>query len=141
MDPLERLAATVTATALAVPFVQMSGVVREVAPTHCRVRGLSSLVKLGDRVRLTSHGQEMLGEVVRVDESDAVVKPFDTRFAVGIGMLAALAGETYLCPHPSWKGRVVNALGAPIDDAGPLAPGDEAVAVDMAPPPPWRASA
>jgi flagellum-specific ATP synthase len=135
MDRLARLAAAIETTAAELPFVQVGGIVSEVAPTHYRVRGLSNVVKLGDRVRLHARPRMALGEVVRVTEGDIVVKPFDTRFAVGIGMVAELAGEMFLAPTPAWKGRVVNALGEAIDEAGPLPRGEKTVRIDMAPPP------
>ena len=33
-------------------------------------------------------------------------------------MVARLIGTMHLNPAPDWKGRVVNALGEPIDDRG-----------------------
>ncbi len=134
MNSLERLAAKVEAANIELPFVQLGGVVREVAPTHHRVRGLSAVVKLGDRVRLDDGKRSAIGEVVRVDEAEATIKPFDSRFAVGIGMVARLIGAMHLSPSPYWKGRVVNALGEPIDDRGPLTRGEASVLIDRAPP-------
>jgi flagellum-specific ATP synthase len=135
MNSLERLAARVEAAEIELPFVELGGIVREVAPTHYRVRGLSAVVKLGDRVRLDEGKRSTIGEVVRVDEADATVKPFDSRFAVGIGMVARLIGTMHLNPTPYWKGRVVNALGEPIDDRGPLARSEIAILIDRPPPP------
>ncbi len=134
MNSLERLAAKVGTAGIELPFVQLGGVVREVAPTHYRVRGLSAVVKLGDRVRLDDGQGSTIGEVVRVDEKEATIKPFDSRFAVGIGMVARITGAMHLNPSPYWKGRVVNALGEPIDDRGPMARGEASVLIDRAPP-------
>ncbi|HZP19789.1 MAG TPA: flagellar protein export ATPase FliI [Bauldia sp.] len=135
MDRLEALARAVETSLADLEFVEVSGTVREVSPTSYRVSGLSALVKLGDRVSLRTRGQNTLGEVVRVDEAGATVKPFDTRFPVGIGMAAHLHGPMQLRPAPSWKGRVINALGEPIDGLGGLARGNRPVALDAAPPP------
>ncbi|KAB2875233.1 MAG: flagellum-specific ATP synthase FliI, partial [Bauldia sp.] len=79
MRRLARLGAAIDAAMLEQPFLRVSGVVREVAPTHYRVVGLSSVVKLGDRVSLAVGGRATIGEVVRVDESAATIKPFDDR--------------------------------------------------------------
>ena len=135
MNRLERLAKAVTAAGVEVPFVELGGVVREVAPTHYRVRGISQVVKLGDRVRLDAGGRFAIGEVVRVDEAEATIKPFDSRFAVGIGMVARITGAMHLSPSPEWKGRVIDALGEPIDSLGPLPRGERPVPIDVAPPP------
>ena len=39
-----------------------------------------------------------------------------------------------LKPHRSWKGRVINALGVPVDGLGPLQEGPRSVAIDAEPP-------
>jgi flagellum-specific ATP synthase len=49
-------------------------------------------------------------------------------------MQAFSTGAMLLFPHASWKGRVINALGAPIDDAGPFLCGEQGVPVDGQPP-------
>jgi flagellum-specific ATP synthase len=43
-----------------------------------------------------------------------------------------------LAPDARWKGRVINALGVPIDGAGALARGDKTVPIDSPPPPAMR---
>lgn len=133
--PLERLATAIASAEAELPFVQLSGTVREVSPSHYRVRGLSSLVKLGDRLRIDNGEVSSLGEVVRVGETDATVKPFEARFPVGTGMMARLVGPMRLAPTAAWKGRVINALGEPLDELGPLKPGAQPVLVDAPPPP------
>ena len=132
MNALERLASTVVAAETDLPFVHVGGIVSEVAPGHYRVRGLPALVKLGDRVRLDDGARSTIGEVVRIDEADATVKPFVARFSVGIGMVAKLIGAMHLHPTPEWKGRVVNALGEPIDDRGALDRGETSILIDSA---------
>jgi flagellum-specific ATP synthase len=134
MNAVERLADAIDAAELDLQFVRVGGIVREVSPSHYRVRGLSAVVKLGDRVRLEHAGKATIGEVVRVDEATATVKAFDARFPVGIGMPARLMGAMFLNPAPEWKGRVINALGEPIDERGPLVPGRRSVLIDAPPP-------
>src|SRR5690606_24664940 len=55
--------------------------------------------------------------------------------SVGIGMIAHLIGAMSLSPAPGWRGRVINALGEPIDGQGPLERGERAMPIDVAPPP------
>ena len=132
---MNRLARLVAATADAQqPFIEVSGVVCEVAPTHYRVQGLSAFVKLGDRVRLSEGERSAIGEIVRIDGAAATVKSFDGRFPVGIGMIARRIGAMSLNPTPAWKSRVINGLGEPIDGMGPLARGDTAMPIDAAAP-------
>ena len=80
MTTLSRLAGTVAAAETEVPFVHVGGRVSEVAPGHYRIRGISAVAKLGDRVRLDDGSRSTICEVVRVGEADATVKPFVTTF-------------------------------------------------------------
>ena len=134
MTTLARLASAVAAAEADVPFVHVGGRVSEVAPGHCRIKGISAVAKLGDRVRLDVGSRSTICEVVRVGETDATVKPFVSRFPVGTGMVARLIGTMHLNPAPDWKGRVVNALGEPLDDGGRLTRGETPIPIDRAPP-------
>ena len=118
LDALDRL----IASAPDLPKVRVNGVVIEVAPAFCRVSGLSPFVKLGECIELDTGGKPQLGEVVRIDESGVTVKPFETTMKAGLGTTARRRGFVTISPHPSWKGRIVNALGAPIDDGAPVVP-------------------
>jgi flagellum-specific ATP synthase len=135
VNALARLQAAIDSGLADLPFVRVGGVIREVAPTHYRVAGLSAHVKLGERVAFDSDGRAAIGEVVRVDDGAATIKPFDGRIPVGIGTVAYRMGRFALKPHPGWKGRVVNALGEPIDGFGPLTPGERTMPTDAEPPP------
>jgi flagellum-specific ATP synthase len=79
-----------------------------------------------------------LGEVVRIDESGVTVKPFDVAMKAGLGTPAQRRGFITISPHTSWKGRIVNALGAAIDDGPALLRGERAVLSDREPPPAVR---
>jgi flagellum-specific ATP synthase len=134
VNALQRLRAVVDSGLADTPVVRVAGTVREVAPTQYRVCGLSSFVRLGDRVGCDFEGRTVIGEVVRLDEGGAVVKPFDGRVRLGIGVEAYKMGPLALRPDPSWRGRVVDALGDPLDGLGPLARGDRLMPVDAEPP-------
>ena len=56
----------------------------------------------------------------------------------GIGTVARRRGFVTISPHPSWKGRIINALSAPIDDGAPLLQGERPVLSDREPPPAMR---
>ena len=109
--------------AAALPLVEVSGAVIDVAPTSYRIGGLSPFVVLGDTVALDVEGGQEVGEIVRIDRTSATVKPFSNRLQARLGMPVRKRGPFTFRPDPSWKGRVINALGQPIDDGGPLLPG------------------
>lgn len=134
LEALDRL----VASAPDLPKVRVSGVVTAVAPAFCRVSGLSPFVKLGECIELDTGGRPQLGEVVRIDEGGVTVKPFETSMKAGLGTAARRRGFATLSPHPSWKGRIINALGAAIDDGPPLLQGERPVLSDREPPPAMR---
>jgi flagellum-specific ATP synthase len=132
-NALDALAGFVSST-LDRPAVRVAGVVTEVTPAFCRVSGLSPFVKLGECIELDTGPVPQIGEVVRIDESGVTVKPFDVTMRAGLGTPARRRGLITISPDPGWKGRVINALGAAIDDGPPLPIGDRAVLTDREPP-------
>ncbi len=116
------------------PLVRVSGCVTEVSPSSARVTGLSSFLKLGECVSFDVDGVKHRAEVVRIDAQSASIKAFETNTLTRLGDRVFRAGPLRLSPHQSWKGRVINALGAPIDAAGPLRQGDVRSDIDAAPP-------
>lgn len=134
MNGLDRLAAAVEAGLEESPPLRVGGMVREVAPTHFDVSGLSHVLRLGERVGVECAGGMRLGEVVRIDGTSAVVKPYDGNMQVGLGERAFRVGPLKLYPGSSWKGRVINALGQPLDGQGALPRGPQAMPLDRDPP-------
>jgi len=134
LEALERVVASLAAGA---PRA-VGGSVSEVTPAYCRIAGLSPFVRLGECVDLTTDGHSQLAEVVRIDAGGVTVKPFEATVRAGLGTTAWRRGFIMLNPHAAWKGRALNALGEPIDGAGPLVQGAHAVATEREPPPPMR---
>jgi flagellum-specific ATP synthase len=116
------------------PKVRVGGFVTEVTPTHYRVSGLSRFLKLGECVSFGNAENLQFGEVVRLDEHGTTVKTFEPNVEAGLGDMAYRVGPFRLAPHVNWKGRVIDSLGRPIDDAGPLSRGEHMVSVDAPPP-------
>ncbi len=116
----------------------VSGVVSEIATSHYRVAGLSRFVRLGECVRVDVGLREQIGEVVRIDDGAITLKPFDARCDATIGARASRAQSLALWPHESWKGRVIDALGRPIDDREALIAGERSMPLDAEPPPALR---
>ena len=135
LNALQRLERAVSQGARELPFMRVSGVVTEIATSHYRVAGLSRFVRLGECVKVEAGDREQIGEVVRIEDGTITLKPFDARCDASIGAPAYRAESLSLCPHDSWKGRVIDALGRPIDELGELLHGERAMALDAEPPP------
>lgn len=134
MQALENLLRDVQEAELRLAPVRVGGTVTEIGPASFRVAGLSRLVRLGDVVRLDD-GVNAPGEVVRIDSEGVTVKSFDARVQAGVGQRAFRAWPMRLKPASSWKGRVVNALGRPVDGLGPLPEGPRSAPIEAEPPP------
>ncbi|MDE3176274.1 MAG: flagellar protein export ATPase FliI [Pseudomonadota bacterium] len=135
---LDRLEGVLARGPKLAPRVAVGGVVTEIATSHFRVAGLSRFVRMGEIVRLGTGERAGIGEVVRIDDAAITVKPFDARCNTEIGGRAYRAESLTLWPDENWKGRVVDALGRPLDDAGALPIGERAMALDAEPPPAMR---
>jgi flagellum-specific ATP synthase len=135
---LDRLESLVASSDPGLLKVRAGGVVSEVTSAYCRVSGLSRFLKLGECVELDSGTSSQLGEVVRIDGDGVTVKPFETAIQAGLGTRVWRQGLVTISPDRSWKGRIVNALGAPVDGAGPLLQGSQPISAERAPPSPMR---
>ncbi|MGO4573393.1 flagellar protein export ATPase FliI [Microvirga sp. 2TAF3] len=134
MNALQRLEEFALTQGASFKSIRVSGVIKEVTPSYYRVAGLSKFVKLGDSIGFHGHGRTQLGEVVRIDDNGVTVKPFDGQIEAGVGALAHFVGDMKLGPDVSWRGRVINALGEPIDNRGPLVHGQKALSREATPP-------
>src|SRR5579872_4937557 len=134
MNALDRLERAVAWGRKNLQPTRVSGVVTEVAMSHYRVAGLSRFLKLGECVSLDVGDRVQIGEVVRIEDGHVTLKPFESRCDAGIGTRAYRAENLSLAPHPKWKGRVVDALGRPIDGSGLLEQGERIMPLDAEPP-------
>lgn len=114
--------------------LRISGSVAEVTPSYYRLTGLSHFIKLGECVGINHNGVAQLAEVVRIDAEAATVKTFEAQIAAGLGDQAYRVGPLHVAPDVSWKGRVIDALGRPIDSEGQLRRGEHAMPIEAAPP-------
>ena len=134
------MAGAVRGAVAAGPLVTCSGIVTEVTPSAYRISGLSPFVRLGDTVSFETDGVARMGEIVRVQRMGATVKPFGPQVEARLGLPVRKGGPLAFAPDPTWKGRVVNALCAPVDGLGPLRIGPAAVPADAEPPAALRRS-
>lgn len=131
------LAAIAAALARAGPsqsHVDIGGRVVESAQGFFRIAGVGAHVCLGDRLfdRASSRPR---GEIVHIDRRGAIATPFDSKISAAIGEPMYRMPSAALFPRVEWRGRVVNALGEPVDGAGPLPYGATPAPLMRAPPP------
>jgi len=101
------------------------------------VAGAQQSLSIGSRVNILSRQDKTVPcEVVGFKADRALLMPYSMLEGVGVGCQAYVGGETPVV-HPSakWLGRVVNAMGEPIDGKGPVQPGGEAYPLRAQPPP------
>ena len=134
LHDLETLARSVTALARR-PLVSVSGSVTGVAPGIVTIAGLSPFARLGDRVCFDRLDSQIWGEVIHIDSTRILVAPVDEQPVIGIGSKAILSGPLTLSPTLGWRGRVISGTGQPMDGAGPLPQGPDAISLNAPPPP------
>ncbi len=135
MSALDDLATASARLAGPGALLHIRGSVSEITPTSYRVRGLSPFLRLGDCVALERAGPQRHGEVVRIDGKSATIKPFNGTADVGLGCAVTKAERVSLAPAASWKGRIIDAMGNPVDGLGPLDQGVERSPIHADPPP------
>lgn len=98
--------------------VSIQGLMVEVAgPLHAMGVGSRLVV-------YTRAGEEVICEVVGFRDNRALCLPFGALSGIGVGCKAVLSSEEpHIYPSSAWLGRVVNAMGEPIDGKGPIAQG------------------
>jgi flagellum-specific ATP synthase len=84
------------------------------------VAGLPRHVVVGDAVLIATARDPVLAEIVGFRGASALVMPFGGCEGIGPGARVEAAARTSVQPSPAWLGRVVDALGRPIDDKGAL---------------------
>lgn len=131
---LEALARLVSQVVTSPAPVAIGGYVNEVSRSAIGVRGISERAQLGDMVTIRSDNQLYPAEVVRIGQAQVLVKPFNDRIMPSLGTPVFPEGPFRIAPAPDWKGRVINALGLPLDDKGLLTSGDDPKPVDCAAP-------
>ncbi len=101
------------------------------------IAGFGDALSIGAMVTLRpDDGRKIPCEVVGFKDGHAMLMPFGTLEGVGLGCRAEIsANRPFVCPDESWLGRVVDALGRPLDGKGPLSVGEEAMPYRTSPPP------
>ncbi|MEK9661427.1 MAG: flagellar protein export ATPase FliI [Alphaproteobacteria bacterium] len=105
-----------------IPSQYMYGRVTAVQGMMIEVGGVQRAMSVGSRCNLDSrNGMSVPYEVVGFRNDRALLMPFGSIDGVGIGTKAEiLDAAPVVHPDASWLGRVVNAMGEPIDGGPPL---------------------
>lgn len=120
--------------------VQHYGRVASVQGLLVEVAGPLHAMSVGSRLLIEGRlGRNVPAEVIGFKADRALCLPFSTLDGVGVGCKATVASDEPLFhPTSAWLGRVINAMGEPIDGKGPLSQGIQPYSVRNAPPLPHQ---
>ena len=101
-----------------------------------QIGGVERALSVGDRIHLQSRARgRVTCEVVGFKDGQALAMPFGPLEGIGIGSRAEISDAApVVYPHNGWLGRVVNAMGEPIDGKGALGAGPKAYPIKAGPP-------
>src|SRR5437762_2311621 len=101
------------------------------------IAGPIHAMSVGARIVIETSGNRFIpAEVIGFSGNNAVVMPFAGLEGVRRGCRAVIANAAgQVRPQPSWLGRVLNAMGEPIDGKGPLTQGPSPMPFRNTPPP------
>lgn len=121
----------------ALPDYRVFGRVAAVQGMLVEVGGVERRLSIGGRCRVITRGGRVVPcEVVGFRAGKALLLPFASLDDIGLGCRAEVAdGQPEIFPTDGWLGRVINALGEPIDGKGPLPVGPVGSLIRANPPP------
>jgi flagellum-specific ATP synthase len=101
------------------------------------IAGPIHAMSVGARIVIETGGNRFIpAEVIGFSGNNAVVMPFGGLDGVRRGCRAVIAtAASQVRPSPAWLGRVINAMGEPIDGKGPLVQGPSPMPYRNSPPP------
>ncbi len=98
--------------------------------------GLGKSLSMGDRCQIIARDRRIICEAVGFRAGKALLMPFSSLDGIGLGARVEVVDSVpVLHPHPSWLGRVINAMGEPVDGKGPLLMGEAPYPIRNKPPP------
>ncbi len=118
-----------------------SGTVTAVMGMLVECSGIERILSVGARCRITGQKglqgtpPEVMAEVVGFKDNKALLMPFSGLEGIGPGAKVVLLESASVCfPCDAWLGRVINALGEPVDGKGALPKGPAAFPLRGRPP-------
>jgi flagellum-specific ATP synthase len=120
-----------------IPSETLFGRVTGVLGLTVEIAGIEPHLSIGARCNVVARGERRVPcEVVGFKNGRAQLMAFGPLDGVGLGCKAELSTtQPALHPTSGWLGRVINALGEPIDGKGPLPIGPVGAPIRCAPPP------
>jgi flagellum-specific ATP synthase len=116
--------------------VEIYGRVVGVRGLMVEVAGPLGAMSVGARLTIEADGRAIPCEVVGFSGNNALLMPFAALEGVRRGCRAVVtASASAVRPSPAWLGRVIDAMGRPIDGKGPLTLGPAPYAFRNTPPP------
>lgn len=105
-----------------IPDYSIKGKVSAVKGLVIFVNGLSSLAALGAKCEIiTQSKRRIIAEIIALMGQDVLLMPYQDISGIRLEDPVYLREmEQFIYPTPTWLGRVINALGEPIDNKGPL---------------------
>lgn len=117
MSALVRLSETMCDAVRGDGLLSFGGRVCSISPTRIAVEGLGEKARLGDLLRI---GDTVLAQVVHMEGHQTIAAPFCNAATIRIGDAAFIERHGRIRADERWLGRVVDALGQPLDDGEPL---------------------
>jgi len=126
---MERLTDKALAAISPIPAFELHGTVVKVLGLLVEISGFGKDLSIGSIVHLRpKEDRDIPCEVIGFRDERALLMPFGTLEGVGLGCPAVIQNtEAVIYPDDRWLGRVINALGKPIDGKGPLMQGAHAI--------------
>jgi flagellum-specific ATP synthase len=120
-----------------VPERRVYGRVAAILGMLVEIAGLDGNLSIGARCDLIDRAGRRVGcEIIGFRNNRALALAFGALEGVGLGSRAILVdSDPLVYPTGAWLGRVINALGEPIDGKGPLPTGPIGVRIRGTPPP------
>ncbi len=138
LEPLRPALADTAAGLTRLPRVERWGQLEAVRGAALTVSGFGRSVTIGDRVLVHGKGGIVAGEIVAFADAKVTVMPEGSGEGLAPGARVVLGEPAALYPCSAWLGRVIDGLGRPLDDAGPLPQGDQPMPLRRAAPQAFR---
>lgn len=118
------------------PEYNVFGRVAAVQGLMVEVGGVQGALSIGDHCRILVRRRDWVTcEVVSFRDGRALVMPFGAVDGISMGDRVEVGQrEPVLFPCDAWAGRVINAMGEPVDGKGPLPVGPEPYVIKSTPP-------
>ena len=139
---MDRLTDKALAALNPIPDHEVFGRVTKILGLLVEIAGFGQNLHIGSIVHLRpkiteESDKDVPCEVIGFKDEKALLMPFGTLEGIGLGCPAIIQdSEPTICPDERWLGRVINALGEPIDGKGPLIQGGTPIPLRNKPPPP-----